>query len=183
VLAISVLATVGAWVACEAIILLPSGEETVVLRQPFPSYWTAVISPKSLLHYLGGGWERLLGRISEPQYVAGFGPNTTTVDTAIALIDSHSRSTDRVFVWGEVPWVYSLSARLPAGEYVSLNSSYYADGGAQARLIAELERQPPTVFVATGSIPVQAQQLLAHDDYSEIPASDGERCWIRDPGT
>lgn len=182
VLVVSVLATVGAWVACEAIILAPSGEETVILRQPFPSYWTAVVSPKSLFHYLGGGWERLLGRITEPQYVAGFGSNTVTVDTTVALIDSHSRSTDRVFVWGEVPWVYSLSARLPAGEYVSLNSSYYADRGAQARLIAELEAQPPTVFVATGPIPVQAQQLLAQNDYREIPAADGERCWVRDPG-
>ena len=48
------------------------------------------------------------------------------------IIDAHSRRGDRVFVWGRAPWVYSLSARLPAGRYTSLNSSYTLDPSAAA---------------------------------------------------
>jgi hypothetical protein len=181
-LAIAVVATFGAWVACEAIILFPSAEETVILRQPFPVYWTAAVSPKVVAHALAGGWERLLGLISARTYEAGFGPNTTAANSAIALVDTHSRSGERVFVWGEVPWVYSLSARLPAGQYVSLNSSYYADQGAQARLIGELQAQPPVAFIATEPLPAQAQAFLTSDGYVAIRGADGERCWVRQAG-
>ena len=72
--------------------------------------------------------------------------------------------------------------RLPAGEYVSLNSSYFSDPGSQARLMSELEARPPTVFVATIQLPLQAQQFLANYAYMHIPAADGEQCWVRDPG-
>lgn len=181
VIAAGLIAMAGAWIACEVIILAPSVEDAVALRQPLPAYWSAAISPRSVLHYLGDGWERATGLISERQFDAVFGPNPVVLSTAVALLDAHSRSEDRVFVWGEVPWVYSLSARMPAGQYVSLNSSYYSDPGSQEQLIAELRAQPPIVFVVTTSLPKQARQLLSADGYTQIPAADGEQCWVRNP--
>jgi hypothetical protein len=62
---------------------------------------------------------------------------------------------------------------MPAGEYLSLNSSYFSDPGAQSRLIAELPERPPVVFVATGPVPAQAQRLLADDRYRDILGTDG----------
>jgi Dolichyl-phosphate-mannose-protein mannosyltransferase len=182
VVATGIVATIAAWVVCEALILAPSLEDTVILRQPLPAYWRAAVSPRSVIDYLGGGWERLAGLVSESQYDAGFGPNPLVLSTAVTLIDSHSRPADLVFVWGEVPWVYSLSSRMPAGQYVSLNSSYISDPGAQARLIAELRARPPEVFVATIPLPIQAQQLLAEDGYKQATGADGEQCWVRESG-
>lgn len=182
VIATASVATIGAWAVCVVVVLAPTVEEAVALRQPLPGYWSAVIAPRAVLRYVSGGWERIAGLISESRYDAGFEPNTGFVITAVALIDSHSRIGDRVFVWGQIPWVYSLSARMSAGEYVSLNSSYVSDPGSQARLIAELTARPPTVFIATGSLPEQAQALLADDGYTEIPTIDGERCWVRNVG-
>ena len=118
--------------------------------------------------------------ITPAKYDAGFGPEPSIVRETVDIIDAHSRPGDAVFVWGRAPWVYSLSHRLPAGRYTSLNSSYTLDPLAQPLLLSELRAHPPAVMVQLEALPAAVTAFLHELQYNEIvPTSpDGEICWV-----
>lgn len=161
-------AAVAAWAVSVAALIAPTAEASLAVPQPLSALTSAIVSPHVVTHYLGQGWERLTGSIGPAAYDAGFGAEPALVTTVVSLIDSHSHASDRVFVWGRVPWGYALSARLPAGRYVSLNVSYALDPGAQARLIGELARDPPAVLVALDALPPQVTDMVERLGYREI---------------
>jgi hypothetical protein len=132
-----------------------------------------------ITHYLGGGWKRVLGLSSAATYEAGFGPEPALVRETVAIIDAHTRSGDRVFVWGRVPWAYSLSRRLPAGRYTSLNSSYTLDPHGQSLLLGELRAHPPAVLVQLEALPSQLSTMLRDSHYHQLrTGAKGEIVWI-----
>jgi hypothetical protein len=162
------LAAVAAWGVSVGALIAPTAEASLAVPQPLSSLTAAIVSPHVVTHYLGQGWERLTGSISPASYDAGFGPEPALVTTVVSVIDAHSRVADRVFVWGRVPWAYALSARLPAGRYVSLNASYALDPGSQERLIDELAGEPPAVLVALDPLPAQVTGMVEGLGYREI---------------
>ena len=95
------------------------------------------------------------------------------------VIEAHSRSTDHIFVWGRLPWAYALSGRLPSGRYVSLNSAYSLDPGAQRLLIGELRKHPPVVLIALDALPPEVSAMLKRLHYTSLSECSGwERCWV-----
>jgi hypothetical protein len=178
-LALAVVTTLIAWVVCVVGLLAPTAEASVVVPQQLSSFVTSIVSPHVITHYLGGGWKRVLGLSSAATYEAGFGPEPALVRETVAIIDAHTRSGDRVFVWGRVPWAYSLSRRLPAGRYTSLNSSYTLDPHGQSLLLGELRAHPPAVLVQLEALPSQLSTMLRDSHYRQLrTGAEGEIVWI-----
>ncbi len=172
-LALAVATTVIAWVVCVVGLIAPTAEASLVVPQQLSTFVTSIVSPHVITHYLGGGWERVLGLTTDAKYEAGFGPQPALVRATVAIIDTHTRPGDRVFVWGRVPWAYSLSRRLPAGRYTSLNSSYTLDPKAQPLLISELRAHPPSVLVQLQELPSEVTMLLQQMDYIRLTSQPG----------
>ncbi|MGA7988883.1 MAG: hypothetical protein WCB51_10855 [Candidatus Dormiibacterota bacterium] len=162
----------------------PTAEASLAVPQQLSTFVTSIVSPHVITHYLGGGWERVLGLTSDARYEAGFGSQPALVRATVAIIDAHSQTGDRVFVWGRVPWAYSLSRRLPAGRYTSLNSSYTLDPKAQPLLISELRAHPPAVLVQLQPLPSQVMAMLQQLHYTQLTAQPGGAIvWVAEDRT
>jgi hypothetical protein len=171
--------TIAAWLACVATVLAPVAEVATVTPLPLTADARDLLSPHPTTHYLFRGWERLLRVIPRSTYEAGFGLDTARVLQAIRFIGGHTVVSDRIFVWGRMPWAYALSGRLPSGEYVTLDAAYRVDPGAQARLLAQLNASPPTVLVAIDALPAPLQTALARLGYTNRPGSiAGTEYWL-----
>ena len=178
-LALAVATTLIAWAACMVALVGPTAEASVVVPEQLSAFVSSIVSPHVITHYLDSGWGRALGLIKPAQYELGFGPEPAIVSETVAVIDAHTRQGDRVFVWGRVPWVYSLSSRFPAGRYTSLNSSYTLDPRAQPLLISELRAHPPAVLVQLQALPAELTSLLHQLHYTQLPPlAGGEICWV-----
>jgi hypothetical protein len=176
--ALAVVSSVIGWLVCVIALIAPTAEASLVVPQQLSTFVTSIVSPHVVTHYLGGGWERLLGLTSTATYEAGFGPQPALVRATVAAIDAHSRPGDHVFVWGRVPWAYSLSGRFPAGRYTSLNSSYTLDRHAQPLLISELRTHPPVVLIQLEALPAAVSAMLHDLQYHQLPQANGEICWV-----
>jgi hypothetical protein len=177
--ALAVATAVIAWAVCVVGLIAPTAEASLVVPQQLSTFVTSIVSPHVITHYLGGGWERALGLTSDAKYEAGFGPQPALVRATVAIIDAHTRPGDRVFVWGRVPWAYSLSRRLPAGRYTSLNSSYTLDPKAQPLLISELRAHPPAVLVQLQALPSEVTALLQEIHYTQLTSQpSGAIVWV-----
>ena len=178
-LALAFTSTVAAWAVCVAALIAPTAEASIVASQPISTFASAIVSPRAVTHYLGRGWQRALGLITPAVYDSGIGTQAALVRKTVMIIEAHSRRTDRVFVWGRLPWAYALSGRLPAGRYVSLNSAYSLDPGAQRLLIGELRKHPPVVLIALDALPSEVSAMLKGLHYTRLPECSGaERCWV-----
>jgi hypothetical protein len=177
-LALAVITTIIAWVVSAVALIAPTAEASLVVPQQLSTFVTSIVSPHVITHYLGGGWERVLGVTSAATYEAGFGPQPALVRETVSVIDAHSRPGDRVFVWGRVPWAYSLSQRFPAGRYTSLNSSFTLDPHAQPLLISELRAHPPAVLIQLEALPEAVSAMLQQLQYEQLTQANGEICWV-----
>jgi hypothetical protein len=178
-LPVALAATLGAWATCEAALLIPTAEVAPIVHQPFYSFASSVVAPRDITHYLGRGWERVLGQLSTADYEAGFGDEPSQVHDTVGIIQSHSAPGDSVFVWGALPWAYALSARMPAGRYVTLNAAYAVDPGAQDLLLTELMQHSPRVLVALVPLPPAVVAMLRAQRFAEqAPAPGGEVVWL-----
>jgi hypothetical protein len=177
-LALAIVTTVIAWAVCVVGLIAPTAEASLVVPQQLSTFVTSIVSPHVITHYLGGGWEHVLGVTSDATYEAGFGPQHALVRATVSIIDAHSRPGDRVFVWGRVPWAYSLSQRFPAGRYTSLNSSFTLDPHAQPLLISELRARPPAVLIQLETLPLAVSAMLHQLQYEPLSLANGGICWV-----
>lgn len=58
-----------------------------------------------------------LTSLNSSDYLSYFGSNITTINQISDYINKNTSSTDHVFVWGDEPYIYALSDRLPPGRY------------------------------------------------------------------
>jgi hypothetical protein len=172
--ALAVATAVIAWVVAVGALVGPTAEVSLVVPQKLSTFVTSIVSPHVITHYVGGGWERVLGLTTSAKYEAGFGSQPALVHATVAVIDAHSRPGDHVFVWGRVPWAYSLSARRPAGRYPSLNSSFSLDPKALPLLVSELTAHPPAVLVQLEPLPASVTALLNRLHYVAVSMHSGD---------
>jgi len=59
----------------------------------------------------------ILGYKNKSDYFSYFSPKMPTIYSLASFIDEHSLPADRIFIWGDEPYLYSLSHRLPASSY------------------------------------------------------------------
>jgi len=58
-----------------------------------------------------------LASINSPQYRSYFSPEVNNTYAISAYIKSNTQPSDTVFVWGDSPFIYALSDRLPVGRF------------------------------------------------------------------
>jgi hypothetical protein len=117
--------------------------------------------------------------VKPSEYEALFPTDLGRQHAVVDLFRQYSQPGDRVFVWGTVHWAYALADRVPAGRYVTLNSAYAIDPGAQSRLVAELTAQPPVVLIADLPLPPPILDLVHRLNYQLRPgAAAGADVWI-----
>jgi hypothetical protein len=142
----------------------------------FGHYWFQVLPPLCLLAGLGADSCRTSVRrmlavaVAAPAvaaWILAFSPHP--IDPAVramaAYADAHTRSGDRVTVWGDAPEVYWLSGRAPGGamvntDFVTGRTAGRTNGpqrladatpGARNTFLHSLHRHPPTLFFDTST--------------------------------
>ena len=69
------------------------------------------------LSYYRNFYNYLIHRETLDSYKKYFGGNVETTYQIADYIDQTSQLTDKIFVWGDEPYIYALSDRLPPGKY------------------------------------------------------------------
>ena len=98
--------------------------------------------------YYANAFGYLTGKISQADFYSFFGPTVGLNFELSDYLKTHTVSTDRVFIWGNAPWVYYLADRENASRYLvayQVNQVKEAAG----EIASELSSQPPEVIVET----------------------------------
>jgi hypothetical protein len=172
-------ATVAAAViSCFLVLLVPPAELSLAQGRGLPGLRVDSVAASGLPAYYVDGYRRLLDPSAAPAFDRLLPANLTLQRTAVSEIDSHSAQGDRVYVWGWIPWIYTLSNRAPAGRYVALDSAYYVEPSAQATLLHDLEAHPPAVLIVeTRTTPEALLDFLGRHHYQHA-ASEGVDLWV-----
>jgi hypothetical protein len=136
-----------ATISCQLVLWIPSAEVTLAHGGGLPGLKDDGVATSQLPAYYVDGYRRLVNPSTAPMFDGLFPADLALQRTAVSVVVTHSAPGDRIFVWGWVPWIYSLSNRMPAGRFVALDSAYYVEPSAQVTLLGDLEAHPPTVLV------------------------------------
>jgi hypothetical protein len=83
--------------------------------------------------------------INQEKYYNYFNPKQKEIYDTAAYINRHTQQTDRIFVWGDDPYIYSLAGRLPAGKYTV--AYHIIDLKAYQETVDSLEKYSPKYIV------------------------------------
>ncbi len=85
------------------------------------------------------------GKKDVAAYRSHFGPYVNSVYKISQYIKTNTNPNDRIFVWGDEPYVYALSDRLPSGKYTV--SYHIVDFNGHQDTINSLKAYPPKYIV------------------------------------
>jgi len=172
-------ATVAAAIfSCLLVLWVPVAELSLAHGRGLPGLKVDSVATSGLPTYYVDGYHRLLDPSTAPGFDRLFPANLTLQRIAVSETDSHSAPSDRIFVWGWIPWIYTLSNRMPAGRFVALGSAYYVEPSSQDTLLRDLEAHPPAVLiVATPGTPEALLEFLRRHHYQH-PVTAGVDLWI-----
>ncbi len=95
--------------------------------------------------YYSNFYSYIINQRSEKSYYNFFGPDVSSTYELARYIISNSSPSDRIFIWGDQPYVYSLSNRLPSTKYTV--AYHIVDFQAYRSTIEELKFHPPKLVV------------------------------------
>lgn len=150
---------VGLVLVLQSMLFLPRLEMFLVGPWPAPGWEYADFGWSRLPGYYRAWYDRALGLSGWPAYESGFpGSPAATEELADAM-----KVRGRLYVWGDVPWLYVVSGRRPSGRYVNLNSAWrLRPDGRAAALAAVRDGRPEYVIVETPP-PADVNRALARD--------------------
>lgn len=169
-----------ATISCQLVLWIPSAEVTLAHGGGLPGLKDDGVATSQLPAYYVDGYRRLVDPSAAPMFNGLFPTDLALQRTAANVVDSHSAPGDRVFVWGWIPWIYSLSNRMPAGRFVALDSAYYVEPSAQVTLLGDLEAHPPTVLIVeTHPTPGALVDFLQRHRYQRVDTGvGGDDYWV-----
>lgn len=97
------------------------------------------------LSYYQNFWNWLTKRESTEQYFAYFGDQVNMTYRVAKYLKMTTGPADRIFVWGDHPYIYALSGRLPAGRYTV--AYHVVDFGGYEETARAIENLRPTVIL------------------------------------
>ncbi len=169
-----------ATISCQLVLWIPSAEVALASGRGLPGLKDDGVATSQLPAYYFEGYRRLVDPSAAPMFDRLFPADLTRQRTAVNAVDSHSAPGDRVFVWGWIPWIYTLSNRMPAGRFVALDSAYYVEPSAQITLLGDLEAHPPTVLIVeTHPTPGALVDFLQRHRYQRVVTGvAGDDYWV-----
>src|SRR5713101_5093501 len=165
-------------ISCFLVLLVPSAELSLAHGRGLPGLRVDSVPASMLPAYYLDGYHRFLDPSAAPAFDRLFPANLTLQRTAMNEIDSHSAPGDRVYVWGWIPWIYTLTNRTPAGRFVALDSAYYLEPSAQGTLLHDLEAHPPTVLIVETRTPPGALLDFLRLHHYQHAATTGVDLWV-----
>ena len=96
--------------------------------------------------YYGYAWQRLTGTLSQSGFDDRLDARVRRNVAVGEYLRTHMAVGQRLYVWGNAPWIYYLSRGTPAARFLS---AYYhpAIPGGTEQVIADLRRLPPEYIV------------------------------------
>jgi len=150
---------VGAVLAIQAMLFLPRLEMTLLDRWPLPALSYAPIGWTRLPAYYRGWYDRVVGVTSERDYERGFPGDPGLDEEAAAAL----RVDGELLVWGDRPWLYAVSGRLPAGRYVAHDSAWRLQPRGAAEELAALTNARPEYVVVLEPPDAAVRRQLGRD--------------------
>jgi len=99
----------------------------------------------STFSYYKNFYSHTLKQKSVSEYNNYFGQQVNQIYKLAALIDSKSTPTDQIFIWGDHPYLYALSSRLPATKYTV--AYHILDFNGYDSTIDELQTHFPSLII------------------------------------
>jgi hypothetical protein len=156
----------------------PGAEVALASGKPLPPLHNDTFPVSRVGTYYRVAIDRLVRSTGTSAYRGLFPVDLDRMNGAIDLIRQNSKPNQPVFVWGAMHWVYARSGRRPAGRYVSLNSAYIADPGAERRLVGDLIANPPAVVVVDEPLPARVVALVQSWHYRLVLGRSGLTAWV-----
>lgn len=108
--------------------------------------------------------EFLVGKKTKEEYFAYFNFSLPRIYKVGETITAYTKPKDKIFVWGDDPYLYCLSKRLPASRF--LVAYHVIDLGQQTQTINQIEENKPELIVVnqkTKNFP--ELEVLIKDEY------------------
>ena len=120
----------------------------------------------------------VIGKKSKEEYFRHFNGQMNQIYRLAEFIGASTKENERVFVWGNEPYLYPLSKRLPATPntvaYHIMERHQYQETAQELR-----EQKPPLVVVDQSLETFSELQELLFQDYQEFEDFDGLRVFLR----
>lgn len=98
--------------------------------------------------YYTNAYRYLSGQISQAAYFDFYGEPVVLNLRLRDYILQNTTPTDRIYIWGNAPWVYFLTGRTPAAKYlVAYHLTFVKE--AKAETLNELTADPPELVIVT----------------------------------
>jgi hypothetical protein len=95
--------------------------------------------------YYGNFVSWVVGVKDREEYWNWYDPRVSRTYEAAEYLVSHTLSDERIFIWGDEPYIYALANRLPTGRYTV---AYHVDHfGAHEETINSLRSEPPVYIL------------------------------------
>lgn len=120
----------------------------------YVGFWSYPIWP-----YYQNFIEWTLGRKNQEAYFGFFGSQVLQAYRVSDYIRQTTLTSDKIFVWGDDPYIYALSNRLPAGRFTV--AYHVLDFNAAEETAAAIQQQKPRVIVTIDSRLQEFPQLQA----------------------
>lgn len=149
----------GLVLAIQMMLFLPRLEMAMLGVWPAPTVSYATFGWTRLPGYYRGWYDRALGIADWEAYAAVFPGDPAAVEREAAAL----KVEGGLAVWGDVPWLYTISGRRPPGRYVSHDSAWRLQPGAAQREVAAITSERPEYVVVAGASDRRLDQELRKD--------------------
>lgn len=95
--------------------------------------------------YYENFWRWFTKQQSTEQYFSYFGEQINQTYQIATYVRTTTMPDDRIFVWGDHPYIYALAHRLPVGRFTV--AYHVVDFNAYEETLTEIERDPPRVII------------------------------------
>ncbi|KKU80736.1 MAG: Glycosyl transferase family protein [Candidatus Gottesmanbacteria bacterium GW2011_GWA1_47_8] len=109
----------------------------------------------------------ITGQISPAEYRNSFDRRVDRNYQIASYIRLHSRPDDHIFVWGDEPFIYALSNRLPTGRYTV--AYHIIDFNGQEETMRAIEQAPPLYIVLETNEKRNFKKLIAFTLANYVP--------------
>lgn len=120
------------------------------------------------LPYLVNFYQYSLGLKARQAYLTEFTPNAEDIYRAGRYLRTHTQKNERIFIWGNDPYLYAISRRLPVGRYTV--AYHIVDFDGYQETIAALTKNPPSYLIVaeTESRPYPGLFYLINRRYTQV---------------
>lgn len=101
------------------------------------------------LPYYRNFYGHLLGLKSRDDYYLAFDPRTETIYQAANYLKTHTLPQEKIFIWGNDPFLYALAQRLPIGRYTV--AYHIIDFNGYQETMKALNQNPPRYLIISGT--------------------------------